>query len=220
MNYKINIYVNEPNKHFEDLVLLDNNYYNLHKAYLYSKNILKSRWKKAEKYIKHDGRLAYLYAKNVIGGPWKEAEKSILNSNGYQYSKYVLKSRWNDFENKMIKDNMNLFYFSEFFYKYSRYVMKERWIELEEKINKIIENLSTRYIYIGGLVDYSVKVKKSRWEQIEHLISISYLGNIKKYVTILNNEELKDFEKKLAFQTLSDNYESVSAKQYFKVKND
>lgn len=219
MNYNINIYVNQRNKHFEDLVLLDINYYNLHKAYLYAKNILKSRWKEAEQHIKHDGRLAYLYAKNVIHGPWKEAETSIIKYNGYQYSKYVLKSRWNDFENKMIKVNNNDdmdSYTTEMFYKYSRYVMKERWIELEEKINKI--SIGKYYCNIGGLVDYSVKVKKSRWEQIEHLILSSALYHITKYTSVLKDEELKDFEKKLAFQALSDGYESASAKRYFKEK--
>jgi hypothetical protein len=74
-------------KHREDLeeVLSKDEVY----AYLYAKNILRSRFFSGEEIISRNPWMAVIYAEEVINGRFEEAEPSILSERGKIREDYI-----------------------------------------------------------------------------------------------------------------------------------
>lgn len=77
-----------------------------HIAVLYSKQVLKDRFIRAEKTIMKDPIQALVYARDVIKGPWPEAEDTIMNNpeQAFYYARDVLKKPWPKAEPVIKKD--------------------------------------------------------------------------------------------------------------------
>jgi len=119
-------HVERPSKKLEPFILQ-----NLKTSYLYSKNVLRKRWKIYEEILTHEalnGRAApydtikyiSLYSKNVLKKRWKEGEKAIINIAEYTYNVHYF-SRYYNIESLIL---------------YSKYVIKGRWKEIEKYILK------------------------------------------------------------------------------------
>jgi len=64
-------------------------------AYLYSRELIKTRWRGAEQFIVIHPQIACFYAKDVIKGRWTEAEQYIIKNSyyAYVYSVEVIKGK-------------------------------------------------------------------------------------------------------------------------------
>lgn len=127
--HEIAVTIDKPQRHLEPFILKHPK-----QAYLYAKQILKRRWKKAENTIllgsdaSHArAEYMYLYAKNVLKRRWKEAEKILIKTAeeavGYYwsndardklalYAKNVIKGRWKEAESFIAKSNTIEIYLS------------------------------------------------------------------------------------------------------------
>ena len=74
-------------------------------AYWYARDVIKGRWREAEKYIIKDTRYAYFYAGRVIGGRWPEAEPYMMTDPhiAYRYATEVINGRWIEAEDIIMK---------------------------------------------------------------------------------------------------------------------
>ena len=115
------------------------------KAYKYARDIIKGRWKEAEKYIMEDPSWACSYAKKVINMGkqpeeemirWKEAEKYIMEdpSWAFFYAKDVIKGRWKEAEPIIMED-------LESAYMYAKYVIVPFTKTTREKHQFLLDNL-------------------------------------------------------------------------------
>jgi hypothetical protein len=74
--------------------------------YCYAKDVIKTRWPEAEKFIMEDPRQACFYAEQVIKGRWPEAEEYIIKNFklAFWYAKDVIKGRWPEAEKCIMED--------------------------------------------------------------------------------------------------------------------
>ena len=105
-------------------------------AYVYAKDVIRSRWPEAEPTILKDPECSILYATDVLKDAWPEAEPLFLASPELSliYARSIIKGRWPKAEPTILKDIHAA-------YKYARYVLDNNWPEAEEAL------LNSEYAY-------------------------------------------------------------------------
>ena len=88
-------------KSWESIILKSPQY-----AYLWAKDILKTRWKEAEPIIASHPQSAFYYARQVLNDRFIEGEEAIAQDvdNAFFYARDILKSRFKKAEEKIIQN--------------------------------------------------------------------------------------------------------------------
>lgn len=230
INYRDHI--NKPSKRVEQFILnLPYDVQRVETAYNYAKEVLGSRFLKAECFIKKNPEFAARYARHVMKGPWTAAERNIKKqmSSFYYYAKYVKRNLpgserivQDAFKKKdgVYKDGV---YYA---FLYCIYIRKKRWRLFEQLIEKAYADNNVYSFYQDQAVRYTKRYIKGRWEAIEEKVMEDRVELISKYASILSPSEKQEFHNKIliklmmmpANESMHDYYHS-GLKRYAKKTN-
>jgi hypothetical protein len=179
ITYDFVIFHNKGNyeKSWESIILTSPQY-----AYLWAKDIRKSRWEEAEDIISQSPWYSYLYANDVLKDRFPKGEATILTDplSAYSYAYSVIKGRWEEAEPLISQNSTAAFY-------YAFYLLNSPF---EAGEDAIAQDPFNSYYYAKNVIKGRFKKGEKRIIEIQGLLE-GYLFDLKEWGLL--NEFLKDY---------------------------